>query len=208
MQPTPPFSLEQLCDATGVKERTIRSWIKEGVLPAARGRGRGAYYGQDHMDRLLFIRRLREVTGSRLPLPMLRDIFDRLAAGDDPEVVHRVAQGDESLSVAGLTGPSGLVAEATRVHDVGLGRPSQAISFEMDDLEAVVEAPPAFHAAPVPAQASMPRLPRPGSAGAPWTTIQVSEDVELRLRGDEPERVAWLARLARKLRTWIREDET
>jgi len=160
------------------------------------------------MDRLLFIRRLREATGSRLPLPMLRDIFDRLAASGDPGVMHRVAQGDESLTVAGLTGPSGLVAEATRFHDVGLGRPSQAIPPEMDDLDSVVEATMAYHAAPVHAQATHARLPPPASEGAPWTTIQVSEDVELRLRGDEPERVAWLARLARKLRTWIREDET
>lgn len=207
MQPTPPFSLEQLCDATGVKERTIRSWIKEGVLPAARGRGRGAYYGQDHMDRLLFIRRLREATGSRLPLPMLRDIFDRLATGGDPEVVHRVAQGEETLSVAGLTGPSGLVAETTRSHDVAMGRPDQALSFDLDDVEAVAEPPAAFHAAPARAQKSMVRRPRPEPEDTPWTTIQVSEDVELRLRSDEPERVAWLARLARKLRNWIREDE-
>lgn len=35
-----------------------------------------------------------------------------------------------------------------------------------------------------------------------WTTIEVMEDLELRMRSDDPERVAWLARMARKLREW------
>ena len=100
--PLPPYSLDQLADASGEKARTIRSWIKERVLPPARGGGRGAFYGQEHMDRLLFIKRLREQTGTRLPLAMIRSVLERLYASDDPDVVRRVAHGEEPLQVAGL----------------------------------------------------------------------------------------------------------
>jgi hypothetical protein len=36
-----------------------------------------------------------------------------------------------------------------------------------------------------------------------WTTIEVTADIALRLRGNEPEEVARLAQLARRLREWI-----
>ncbi len=174
---SPPYTLEQLEEASGEKARTIRSWIKEGLLPPANGMGRAAFYGQDHMDRLLFIGRLRKETGGLLPLAMMRDILDRLYASDDPAVVHRVAHGLESLKVAGLTGASGVVAESMQSYSVA---PPVRSSFARPAVRSVDER---------------------------WTTIQVRDDLELRLRSDEPERVAWLANLARRLRSWLQEGE-
>lgn len=198
MHDTPPYSLDQLADASGEQARTIRSWIKEGVLPAALGKGRGAFYGQEHMDRLLFVRRLREETGTRLPLAMIRDILQRLYASNDPDVVRRVAHGEESLKVAGLTEPSGVVEESSMAYG-DVSRMAMH-SVEHDDEERDDEDFLPLLSASRPA-------PSPPAAGEVYTTIQIQKDLELRLRSDDPHRVAWLARLARKLRTWIHEGE-
>jgi hypothetical protein len=66
-------------------------------------------------------------------------------------------------------------------------------------LVAIRPAPPARSRAPAPARADV--------HGAPWTTIELQDDLELRLRMENPERVAWLARLARRVRDWLREGE-
>lgn len=187
MQPSPPYTLDQLADASGEKARTIRSWIGEGLLPPALGGGRNSYYGQLHMDRLLFIVRLREKTGTRLPLAVVKDTLDRLYDGNDPDVVRRVAHGEESLEVADLFGPSDMVAASSV---------AEGVSPKFASLSA--RRPPAPYA----------RKGRRPAADERWTTIQViSDELELRLRSDDPERVAWLARLARRLRSWIQEGE-
>ena len=40
-----------------------------------------------------------------------------------------------------------------------------------------------------------------------WTTIQIQDGLELRMRGDEPDQVAWLAHLARHLREWVAQQD-
>jgi DNA-binding transcriptional MerR regulator len=197
--PLPPYSLDQLADASGEKARTIRSWIKERVLPPARGGGRGAFYGQEHMDRLLFIKRLREQTGTRLPLAMIRSVLERLYASDDPDVVRRVAHGEEPLQVAGLIDPSydeHVAASIDMMSESPPEAPKAWASMSMSMLE-----PPE---AEVELAATAPSRRHP--AHDPWTSIRIQDDLELRLRSDDPDRVAWLARLARKLRQWIQED--
>lgn len=170
MQP-PPYTLSQLSNLYGESERTIRNWIHQGLLPPALGKGRASYYDQDHADRLGFLARLRKHTGTTLPLSMMREILERL----DPEMIHRVATGEEPLAVAGL----------------------------VEIPETVHEPPSSLYKGP---QAR--RDARPPADDAPYTTIQIENDLELRLRGDDPERVAWLARLARRLREYIREGDT
>lgn len=176
----PPYSLADLVELFGVPERTVRSWIQKGLLPRPRGRGPASFYDQEHADRLGFIVRLREAASrsgsagtswrdTMLPLETIREILDGL----DPEMVHRVATGEEPLAVADLMSTSApmMLADA---------------------------------AAPPPAR-SMP--PRQSRGQEPSTTIQLGDGLELRLQSDEPERVAWLARLARRVRELIREDD-
>lgn len=53
------YSLTELADATGIEERTIRSYIERGLLAGAQTRGRGASYSREHLSRLLVVKSLR-----------------------------------------------------------------------------------------------------------------------------------------------------
>ena len=179
--PGPPYSLEELESHSGFPQRRIRSWIAQGLLPAPHAKGRAAFYGEEHLDRLLFIGRFQEKLGSsRVPHGFLREVFEAIESGEDPDVLRRVARGEEELQLAGF----------------GSLAPSPPLFSCAEAMEEVEPAAPR----PLP-------TPRPGgrSAEAPWTTIEIRDGLELRLRGDDPERMAWLARMARKLREWADE---
>ena len=176
MNPT-TYRLSDLAELTGYPPRTIRSWITAGVLADPGGRGRGAHYGQEHLDRLLFLRQVHDQVRRRLPLQEMRAIFESVPA----ETVARVARGEEPLAVG----------------DLSAAAPSPSVGPALSS---------ALMAATHPgAQWGAPQHKRTGTAPSQshWTTIEVGDGVELRMRGDDPERVAWLAKLARRLREWI-----
>ena len=191
-----PLSLDQLASISGEKPRTIRSWIRQGLLPPARGGGRGSYYDQEHVDRLLFVVKLREKAGARLPTSVVRDVLHQLLRSADPDVVRRVAHGEESLEIADLFGaPSSsgdLIAADSMVN--------RSMSYTSPDLEADDEVLDLREMSMVPQPAA------PAHSEPRWTTMQLREDLELRLASDDPERVAWLARIARRVRQLLEQE--
>lgn len=194
MDPSPPFSLSQLSGASDEKERTIRSWIREGLLPPARGKGRGSFYDQEHMDRLGFVVQARRKLGS-WPLGALRELLDLLYAAGDSDLVHRIATGDERIDVLrNYQGGRDLVREATDGFLRGERTTVEPVERKFSRWVVPEERADMVHE-------TFDVDPRP------YTTIQIEPDLELRLRGDDPERVAWLARLSRRLREWIRDGE-
>ena len=62
--------LAELAEKAGLPGRTIRFYIARGLLPGPLKAGRGAAYGQEHLDRL------REIL-TRGAFNPLRGIFDR-----------------------------------------------------------------------------------------------------------------------------------
>ena len=69
------YTIDDLESATGISARTIRYYIAEGLLPAAKGRGKGAAYGPDHLMRLKVIAAMKETNA---PLRAIRDRLDGL----------------------------------------------------------------------------------------------------------------------------------
>ena len=96
----PSYTADELERVTGFDRRTIAYYVQEGLLPKVGRRGPRTRYPKLVMDRLLFIRRVRESeeTGElgAVSLSEMRDIFERVA----PEIVARVAERQLSPTAA------------------------------------------------------------------------------------------------------------
>lgn len=54
------YTIEDLCELTGYSRRTIRYYIQEGLLDPPAGRGRGGFYFDSHLQRLLEIKSVQD----------------------------------------------------------------------------------------------------------------------------------------------------
>jgi hypothetical protein len=101
-----------------------------------------------------------------------------LFEGVDEATIERIANGHEGVTVVGKA------ARAPRA--------MRSVVKDVTDSDSVPKSPPP------------PVSHRRGDdwEEGPWTTVKVADDVSLCMRSDDPERAAWLARMARKLREW------
>ena len=72
------YTIDQLAAHTGVPSRTIRFYQSKGALPAPVRRGRKAYYGATHVERLELIARLQD---RGLQIRAIRNLLDQLDCG-------------------------------------------------------------------------------------------------------------------------------
>ena len=79
------YTIGDLAEAAGSTPRTIRYYTAEGLLPPPDTRGRYALYGQEHLDRLRLIARLKD---AYLPLGEIKARMEQLSAG---EIRHLLA---------------------------------------------------------------------------------------------------------------------
>lgn len=78
MQPSlTPLDLTELSDRAGVSIRTVRYYIQQGLLQEPEARGPGAHYTEEHLNRLLLIKRLQR---EHLPLAEIRKAIQSGAA--------------------------------------------------------------------------------------------------------------------------------
>ncbi|CAN5307892.1 hypothetical protein BH09GEM1_BH09GEM1_18440 [soil metagenome] len=80
MDAPPPLDLTELADRAGVSIRTVRYYIQQGLLTKPEARGPGAHYTEEHLDRLLLIKRLQR---EHLPLAEIRRVLES-SAGEVP----------------------------------------------------------------------------------------------------------------------------
>ncbi len=81
------YSLDELADMTGLKQRTIRHYIQQGLLLGPDSLGRNASYRDYHVKRLQVIKQLRRLGQS---IEEIRQHFDH-------------ARPDEEIRVVGLS---------------------------------------------------------------------------------------------------------
>jgi DNA-binding transcriptional MerR regulator len=86
---TESYSLTELAGATGLEERTIRSYIERGLLPGANARGRASSYSHEHLARLNIIMSLRRARPN-IGLSEIRIFLQNLS----PEQIKRFADGE------------------------------------------------------------------------------------------------------------------
>jgi DNA-binding transcriptional MerR regulator len=93
------LTIDELASTSGLTARNIRSYQTRGLLPAPSLRGRVAYYGDEHLERLETIRQM-QAEGLSLKL-VERFITDRAQAADQLlELRNRVLKG---IDAAGET---------------------------------------------------------------------------------------------------------
>jgi DNA-binding transcriptional MerR regulator len=57
---TGKYTMEELAELTGYSRRTIRYYVQEGLIAPPAGRGRGGFYYDSHLERLLWIKAHQE----------------------------------------------------------------------------------------------------------------------------------------------------
>ncbi len=177
----PRYNLEDLAEKATLKGeerlnvRTIRSWMKAGVVPGPDGKGQGKHYGETHRLRLLFLQRIqKKLQLSGLPLKYINANLAMI----DEETIRRVALGEEDLHILGSDLVYGECLAEEAEEDLSPMESASKVIYDDHDVAA------------------------PGL----WTTIDITEEISLRLKGDDPDQVTRLAKMARHLREWS-EDE-
>jgi DNA-binding transcriptional MerR regulator len=72
------YTIDELAAHTGVPSRTIRFYQSKGALPAPTRKGRKAYYGPEHVERLELIARLQD---RGLQIRAIRNLLEQLDCG-------------------------------------------------------------------------------------------------------------------------------
>jgi len=204
--PSNKYTLDDLEAEAGLPGRTIRSWISAGILPRPRGKGRGAHFGDDHLMRIRFVQKVRETVGTRMPLRTLAGIVEHTPAA----TIRRVANGEEEVRAVPTFSFDSGDGDAVYQEDLSEAASVQA-SWESQEVEQLSEGESALGETPAstafkPKPSKAPRGAWDRTPGERSTTIDVTDEISLRMRGDDPEKMVWLAQLARRLREWIGDE--
>ncbi|HEY8073477.1 MAG TPA: MerR family transcriptional regulator [Labilithrix sp.] len=79
MQAEATLTIDDLASSSQVPSRTIRFYQSKGVLPKPEIRGRVAYYGEPHLDRLKLIAQLQD---RGLQIDAIREVLTRVDRGE------------------------------------------------------------------------------------------------------------------------------
>jgi DNA-binding transcriptional MerR regulator len=72
------LGIDDLCRLTGLTRRTVRFYIQKGLLEKPFGEKKGAWYSQEHLERLV---RIRQLSASGLSLDAVARLLDDSADG-------------------------------------------------------------------------------------------------------------------------------
>ena len=226
------YTLKELESRTGFGSRTIRNYIDKGLLPGAYSRGRYASYGREHLDRLLFLRRLKN--RGKLPLDEIRRLLLQLS----PERIKALAHGKEDIASIASKPSRDTHEEEYGTHDFS---PSEEVSSSYSSKKPGIQPAPQHDSSPPPRDSALDyirRLRSPGSPAVPgrsdsrlrqaarklqqitpghhpptrrakgewWAAIEVTPDIELRARGLDGDDLAALESIADAFRALLSRD--
>lgn len=211
-------TLEELSTRSGVEQRTLRSWIAEGLLAPPLRSGRGATYPAANIDRALAIRALKDIHG--LTLAKIGRMF--LTASD-----RQIRSWAEEAG--GLLPPPGSARDylrALREKDArGPAEPDAPVGIRAARFErrfSIFHKPSLLSPSPegdvspadrgrlekliVMLQTLLAEPAQRRSRGTVWTRIEITPDLELAVRGelDPAERQLFL-QLADQIRALLTE---
>lgn len=184
----PTLTIDELARAAEMPVRTIRYYVAEGLVPGPGARGKGANYGDEHLARLLLVRRLAE---RHVPLAEIRRLVEHLSPEETRTLLGDEEQRDQAW-------PSETVTASPKAYIASLldrARAARAAD-EGTRFRSPSQSPYSMQQAPTAA-----RHAASGSLGT-WERWELAPGVELHMRGPLDERrrrlVDRLTRLARE----------
>ena len=205
------ISLETLSQLTGIEQRTIRSWISQGLLLPPDKAGRGAQYPKWNVDRALAVRALKELHGESLSsirkrIMLASDSEIREWAKETSSTLHLKESPREYLNrIRGQNKMENRMADFSR-HSMSFSNPKMQMAEEppvlrdiehkqffsdVAGVEGLIQLLQSILARPAPRRAR----------GKTWTRISITPDVEISIRGElEPRDRALFEQLADLLR--------
>ncbi len=88
---TSEYTIQELCEQSGLPRRTIHFYLQQGILPPPSGAGVGVRYGEEHLLRLRLIPLLRQ---QGLRLDEIRQRFER----SSPQELEQLARQSETAA--------------------------------------------------------------------------------------------------------------
>jgi DNA-binding transcriptional MerR regulator len=133
------YTIEQLEQESGFDRRTIAYYVQEGLLPKIGRRGPRTRYPRLFLDRLLFIRRMRELqeegrTGT-MTLAEIRVLLEEMSEHELAEVAAGRVQPEESVSEKKPSGVMGMLARSIGVAE------DRTASLAADRASLAIESP-------------------------------------------------------------------
>ena len=173
------YEISELEALTGLRRRTIRFYIKEGLIPPPEGAGRNARYGEDHLLRLKLIRALREST--HLRLEGIREQLDAMNTAQLRRYLKKVEGGEPPM-----------IRQALH-----LGAPPllEAMVEEMAEEQMDPDKLGALKGLIGSSDASFSWEPETPADDEAWTRVRLSDDVEIHYRESADART----------RNWVKE---
>lgn len=99
-----PYRMKDLCELTGLSRQAIHFYVQQGLVPPGKKTGRNmAYYGEEHLERLLLIRKLQHERF--LPLKAIKAVLDGKAGRFAPAQRQILREIKDRLSEPSLHGP-------------------------------------------------------------------------------------------------------
>ena len=205
-RPTPPespneparYSIDELSSLAGVTPRTVRFYIAEGLIPGPGQRGKGTFYGTEHLLKLRLVRRLSE---QRLPLAEIRDRLAGLALAEVGALLEEEDRNEAERQQAEQGGSpkeylSALLKQARVARQAS---PPTPAPFSLRESRPADWGAPLSPPPPPVAPAQPPSTARPGSdrpapmsapsvtalpAGESWQRLELAPGLELHVRED------------------------
>lgn len=98
------YKMKDLCDKAGVSRQLVHFYIQQGLLPEGKKTGKNmAYYSEEHLERLLLVRRLQHE--HFLPLKAIRAVLEQREEAFSPAQQRHMSDVRAALSEAAF--PSG-----------------------------------------------------------------------------------------------------
>ncbi len=126
-----PYKMKDLCERTGLPRQVIHFYIQQGLVPEGHKTGRNmAYYGDEHVGRVLLVRKLQHERF--LPLKAIRALLE------DRDEVFSPAQQQQLRDVRAHLSPM-LRPSAENPATVEVDELLARLGLSRDDLDGMVE---------------------------------------------------------------------